>query len=95
MSNAKKRVTLTLDAALVEVGNRAVATGTARSLSAWVNDALTSKVAHDRRLSALDAVLADYESEHGAITEEEMEAQARSDRGSAIRVASKDRPASA
>jgi len=95
MSNAKRRVTVTLDAGLVEAASKAVASGSARSLSAWVNEAIAAKFAHEQRLKALVTAISDYESEFGEITPEEMEAQEREDRESAIRVTPKARRASA
>jgi hypothetical protein len=53
-----------------------------------VNDALKLKAAHERRLAALDAFLAEYEAEHGEITAEEMDAAARRARGRAVVVRS-------
>ena len=57
MSARKERLTVTVDPALIEAGNDAVAEGRAESLSAWVNAALAARVATERRLAALaDAV---------------------------------------
>ena len=68
----KRRLSLTVDSDLVEAAHAAVAAGRAESVSAWVNDALRLKVAHDRRLLALDDFIASYEAEHGKITEDEL-----------------------
>ena len=76
----KKRITVTLDAALVEDGNRAVAEGRADSMSAWVNEALATYSDRLARLRGLREVIAEYEAEHGAFTEEELAEQARLDR---------------
>jgi Arc/MetJ-type ribon-helix-helix transcriptional regulator len=84
MSNRKERVTVTLDPNLVKAGNDAVASGSADSLSHWVNTALTDRVEKDRKLRALGEAIAAYEVEFGEITDEEMEAQQRADRESAI-----------
>jgi hypothetical protein len=73
----KRRLSATVDEDLIEASQAAVAAGTAESVSAWVNDALRLKVEHDRRLQALDKFIAQYEAEHGEITEEEMAAAAR------------------
>jgi Arc/MetJ-type ribon-helix-helix transcriptional regulator len=81
---AKSRLSVTVDADLVEASQAAVAAGEAESVSAWVNDALRLKADHDRRLRALDDFIAAYEAEHGEITEEEMEAAVRSMRERAI-----------
>jgi Arc/MetJ-type ribon-helix-helix transcriptional regulator len=81
---AKSRLSVTVDADLIEASQAAVAAGEAESVSAWVNDALRLKADHDRRLRALDDFIAAYEAEHGEITEEEMEAAVRSMRERAI-----------
>lgn len=83
MSNRKERLTVTVDSALLEAGQRAVAAGRATSLSAWVNGALTEQVARERRLSALAEAVAAYEAEFGEISEKEMREQARADRAGA------------
>ncbi len=84
MKARKERLTVTVDAALVRAGADAVASGRAPSLSGWVNLALKQQAARERRLLAMDAAIAMYESEHGVITDEEMEARAKADRQSAI-----------
>lgn len=76
----KHRLTVTVDPDLVEAGLRAVAAGTADSLSAWVSMALVDRVAKERRLWAMSEAIALYEAEFGEITREEMAAQAREDR---------------
>jgi Arc/MetJ-type ribon-helix-helix transcriptional regulator len=80
MSERKERVTVTLDRALVEAANAAVAAGRADSVSAWVTLALAEQVAKERRLSALSNLLAEYEAEHGVITAEELVFREREDR---------------
>ena len=84
MSVRKERVTITLDRGLVDAANAAVAAGRADSLSAWVNFALTEHVAKERRLAALSKLLADYEGEHGVITQEELALREREDRRKAV-----------
>jgi hypothetical protein len=74
---AKRRLSVTVDADLIEASQAAVAAGSAESISAWVNDALRLKVEHDRRLRGMDEFIAAYEAEHGEITEEEMAAAVR------------------
>lgn len=81
---AKRRLSATVDADLVEAGHAAVEAGDAESVSAWVSDALRLKVEHDRRLRALDDFIAAHEAEHGVITEEEMETVTRSVRQRAV-----------
>ncbi len=73
-----------MDADLVAVAQEAVAQGRAESVSAWVNEALRLKVAHDRRLRALDEFVAAFEAEHGEITEAEMNEATRRARGRAV-----------
>lgn len=84
---------MTVDPALMNAGNDAVAEGRAESLSAWVNTALAEKVAKERRLAALAAAVASYERKHGAISAQELAEQARVDRGSAVVVRGTTRPA--
>jgi len=75
---------VTVDRDLVKIASQAVAAGRAESLSGWVNLALTERVNKERRLLAMVAAVAAYEAEHGAITAEEMLAQERADRRSAV-----------
>ncbi len=77
---AKQRLTVTVDPELVAAGNRAVASGSAPSLSAWVSAALAEQARRDRKLEELRAAIADYEAEFGEITAEEIAAQRRKDR---------------
>lgn len=82
----KRRLSASVDATLLEAGERAVASGKADSLSAWVNEALALKVERDRALAALAAFVADFEGEHGAITPDEIEGARRRARARAVRV---------
>jgi hypothetical protein len=84
MTRTKERVTLTLDRDLVEAAGQAVRSGRADSLSGWINQALSEKVARERRLRGLAAAVAAYESEFGKITEAEIDAQRRADRSDAL-----------
>lgn len=84
MSAKKERVTVTLDRALVDAANAAVAAGRADSVSAWVNLALAEQAAKERRLSALSSLVAEYEAEYGVITPEELALREREDRRNAI-----------
>jgi hypothetical protein len=79
----KERMTVTVDAELVEAGNRAVKAGRAESLSSWVNDALLEREARDRRLRAMAEAISAYEREHGVITDDELLAQERADQKAA------------
>ncbi len=80
----KQRLTVTVDPDLVAAGNRAVAEGTAQSLSAWVNAALAEQARRDEKLKALSAAIADYEREFGEITADELAGQTRADREDAV-----------
>ena len=74
---SRERLSATVDRELLAAGRAAVAEGRAESLSAWINEALRRQADHDRRMQAFDAFLAEYEAEHGTITDEEIEAAAR------------------
>jgi len=60
--------------------------GDVANVSAWVNEAMRLKLEHDRGLAELARVIADFESEHGKITNEEIEAAARLARSRAVSV---------
>ena len=92
MSERKERITVTLDRALVDAANPAVAAGRADSLSAWVNLALAEHVAKERRLAALSKMLAEYEADYGVITPEELAIREREDRRSAVVVRGSAKP---
>ncbi|WP_419932102.1 hypothetical protein [Candidatus Poriferisodalis sp.] len=81
----KRRITLTIDADLLEDARAAVNDGDASSVSAWVNQAMADKSEHRQRLKALGEAIADYEAEFGKITPEEREEQRRLDREEAER----------
>lgn len=80
----KTRLSATVDAELITVAQQAVRKGAADSVSAWVNDALRQKAAQERRLAALDVFLADWEAEHGEITDADIVAAQRRARERAI-----------
>ena len=82
----KQRLSASVDRDLIEAAERAVKGGRSDSVSAWVNEALRLKVAHERRLEALAAFVAGYEAEHGEITPEEMRAATRRARARAVAV---------
>jgi Arc/MetJ-type ribon-helix-helix transcriptional regulator len=82
--SAKERLSASVDADLVAVAQEAVAAGQAESVSAWVNEALRLKVAHDQRLRALDEFVVAFEAEHGEITDAEMHEAARRARVRAV-----------
>jgi hypothetical protein len=83
MTSRKARLTVTVDPALVEAAQRAVAAGHAESVSGWVSTALEDRILRDRKLALLAAAVADYEDEFGEITEEEITRQRRADRENA------------
>lgn len=95
MTSKKQRLTVTVDPALIEAGQRAVEQGEADSVSGWVGVALEEKVRRDRKLSLLASAIEDYEREFGEITAEEIVAQQRSDRAGAtvVRGQRRSRPA--
>lgn len=70
---------MTVDPALVEAGQRAVAAGRADSVSGWVSAALEDRILREHKLALLAAAVADYEDEFGEITVEEIARQRRSD----------------
>jgi hypothetical protein len=74
---ARERLSATVEAELLVAARAAVAEGRAETVSAWVNGALRRQADHDRRMRALDEFLDTYESEHGEITEQEMQAATR------------------
>lgn len=90
MTSRKKRLTVTVDPALVEAGQRAVAAGQADSVSGWVSAALEDRILRDHKLALLAAAIADYEDEFGEITVEEIARQRRADREDARVVRGRD-----
>ena len=84
--SSKQRLSASVDADLIEAAADAVARGRFDSVSAWVNEALRLKLAHDRRLEALAAFVGAYEAGHGEITPEEIHQAARRARARAIAV---------
>jgi Arc/MetJ-type ribon-helix-helix transcriptional regulator len=91
--SAKERLSASVDADLVAVAQEAVAQGRAESVSAWVNEALRLKAAHDRRLRAIDEFVAGFEAEHGEVTEADMREAARRARSRAVVVRGEQPPA--
>jgi Arc/MetJ-type ribon-helix-helix transcriptional regulator len=84
MTKRKERLTVTVDAELLAAANGAVERGSADSLSAWVNEALAARAERDEKLAALSDLIAEYEAEHGEITEADIAARHRADREAAI-----------
>ncbi len=91
MRDPKERLTVTVDPALVRAGNQAVAAGRAQSLSSWVNLALAERARKEHRLAAMAAAIDAYEQEFGAISADELSAQARADQRDALVVRGKPR----
>jgi len=83
---------VTVDRALARAGSDAVASGSADSLSGWVNLALADRVEKERQLRAMAEAVAAYEAEHGVISAAEIAAQARADRRAAIVVRGRSAP---
>jgi hypothetical protein len=84
MAARKQRVTVTVDAGLLEPANRAVEAGDADPVSVWVTIAMSEKALRDEELAVLRAVIVDYESEFGEITSAEIAAVQRADRAGAV-----------
>jgi hypothetical protein len=93
MTLKKHRLTVTVAPELIEAGQQAVASGQAESVSGWVSAALEDKVRRDRKLAHLAAAVADYESEFGEISAQEITAQRRADRQDATVVRGRRRQA--
>lgn len=87
----KQRISATVDADLVAAAERAAALGRAKNVSAWINEAMRLKAEDDRRREALDKFIADYEAEHGVITDEEIAAVTREMSARAIHVRGRKR----
>jgi hypothetical protein len=83
---AKRRLSASVDADLMEAVEAATRRGDARTLSSWVNDALRLKLEHDRRMQALAAFIDAYEAEHGEIAPEEIERATRAARARSLPV---------
>lgn len=84
----KQRLSASVDAELLQAAQTAVNEGRVESVSAWVSDALRLKAEHERRMQGLDSFLENYEAEHGAITEEEIDEAVRRARSRATVVRS-------
>jgi Arc/MetJ-type ribon-helix-helix transcriptional regulator len=82
----KQRLSASVDADLVVAAEAAAKRGDVANVSAWVNEAMRLKLEHDRGLAELAAVIADFEAEHGEITNEEIEKAARTARSRAVTI---------
>jgi hypothetical protein len=87
--SSKQRLSASVDRGVLTAAREAVSDGRATNISAWVNEALHRQAEHDRRMRALDQFLSAYESEHGSITDEEIEDASRRSRGRALVVRGK------
>ena len=79
----KRRVTITVDEALLDEASAAVGEGRARSVSEWVAGAMEQRRVRDRRLGVLGELVRDYEAAHGVITDDEIAEQTQRDRDAA------------
>ncbi|WP_420443513.1 hypothetical protein [Candidatus Poriferisodalis sp.] len=82
----KRRITVTVDAGLIEAATNAVNAGDASSVSAWVNEAMAAKSEKRRLLAALAEAIEDYEAEFGEITDEALDERQRLDLQAAAQV---------
>ena len=79
----KQRVTVTVDEFLLDAATAAVREGRARSVSEWIGEAMAQRRDRDQRLAVLGRLVAEYETEHGLITDDEIAEQAQKDRDAA------------
>jgi len=85
----KQRVTITIELDLLEEAQAAVNQGRCRSLSQWIGEAIADQLDKERRLALLGELIAEYEEEHGVITEEAMEERIRKDKEAAAAIRAK------
>ena len=76
----KVRITVSVEADLLNHAQAAVQAGVCRSLSEWIGQAMAEQLAKDARQAALDELLAEFEAEYGPITDEEIAEQRQRDR---------------
>ena len=76
----KERVTITVEVDLLEHAQSAVQAGVCRSVSEWIGKAMEEQLAKEARLAAMDELIAEFEAEHGPITDEEIAEQRQRDR---------------
>jgi hypothetical protein len=86
MKAAKRRLSASVDGDLLREAEAAAKRGDVANVSAWVNEAMRLKVEQEQGLAQLAAVIADFEAEHGEITEEDMERATRAARSQAVSV---------
>jgi hypothetical protein len=80
----KRALSATVDVDVLGAAEAAVREGRAPNVSAWVNDAMRGKMEHEERMRALDAFIAAYEAEHGAISDDEIREATRQTRARAV-----------
>lgn len=68
----RTRISASIDSDVAREAQRVAATTPGSSFSAWVNDALAARLAHDEREVAWRTLLAEYEQRHGEITDDEI-----------------------
>jgi hypothetical protein len=73
MAGGKSRLSASVDTDVLAAAERAVAAGAAPNLSVWVTEAMRAKLDNDHRLRAMAEFIADYESRHGVITDEDID----------------------
>lgn len=76
----KGRITITVEVDLLNHVQSAVQAGACRSVSEWIGQAIEEQLAKDARLAAMDEWIAEFEAEHGPITDEEIAEQRQRDR---------------
>jgi hypothetical protein len=86
MKATKQRLSASVDADLLRQAEAAARRGEVANVSAWVNDAMRLKVEQERGLARLAAVIAEFEAEHGEITEADVERATRFARSRAVSV---------
>jgi hypothetical protein len=92
--STKQRLSASVDASVLAAAEAAVSEGRASNISSWVNQALHRQAEHDQRMKALDEFLAVYESEYGAIGDDEIRDAGRRARARALVVRGTRRPSS-
>lgn len=86
MKATKQRLSASVDAELIDAAEAAARRGEVANVSAWVNDAMRLKIEHDRGLAELAAVIAEFESEHGQISKEDIDSATRAARSRAVSI---------
>jgi Arc/MetJ-type ribon-helix-helix transcriptional regulator len=82
----KRRLSVSVDAKLVEAAEQAVKRGEAPTLSAYVSEGLKRQLENDKRLRAMREAIREYERELGKITAEDIAEAERAMQSRAIHV---------